>query len=143
LSQAEAAFRRALAIQVTEAAQVGLLSALVRQTALTPFQTQALNEHMTYFRRFFCSREDIRASLAYVAWHLDDYELTKRASTKAVELKYPGWQAHFCGGTVYATGFNEDQAKAIVWLQEAKRRGGPKKAIDGFLVRLGVDPTKP
>jgi|CXWL01.1.fsa_nt_gi tetratricopeptide (TPR) repeat protein len=141
--EAEAAFRRAMKLRVTEAAQLGLLTALSRQASLTQAQKADLTSNLNYFRRHACSRDDLCASLAYVAWHVEDLDLAKRSSERAIELKFPGWQPYFTAGTVYATGSAADRVRAIELLQEAKGRGGPAKAIDGFLSDLGVNPASP
>jgi tetratricopeptide (TPR) repeat protein len=136
---AEATFRRALAIQVTEAAQLGLLTALARQKTLSEKQKADLETNLDYFRTRTCTRDDLCAALAYVAWHVDDFELVKRSSERAMALGYPGWQPWFTAGTVYAMGSDAERARAIELLREAKRRGGPAKAIDGFLSKLGAE----
>lgn len=135
--EAEGAFRKALALRVTEAAQLGLLTSLVRQEALTPPQQKDLATNLGYFRQHPCTRDDLCASLSYVAWHADDVELTKSAGERAIALGFPGWQPYFTAGTVYATG--PQRARAVELLREAKKRGGPTAAIDGFLARLGAD----
>ena len=136
---AELVFRRAMKIRVTEAAQIGLLTALIRQPSLSPTQESDLKINLDYFRQHQCVRDDLCAGLSYVAWHADEYELTKRSAERAIQLKFPGWQPYFTAGTVYASGSDTDRSRAVDLLREAKRRGGPAKAIDGFLVRLGAD----
>jgi len=133
--QAEASYRRALALRVTEAAQVGLLTALVRQKRLGPKQRADLRKHLGYFRDRSCRRDDLCAALAYVAWHLDEHELARRAAGRAIAQGYPGWQPYFFGGAAYAVGRGADPKKARAWLLEAKKRGGPA-AIDGLLADL-------
>jgi hypothetical protein len=136
---AEATFRRALAKRATESARLGLLTALSRQKSLTPAQKKDLKEGLEHFRREWCTRDDLCAGLSYVAWHAEDTDLTVVSAELAIKLGYPGWHAHFTGGTAYALrAHQEDRARAIELLQEAKRRGGPARNIDDFLARLGA-----
>ncbi len=139
-AEAEATYRRAMKLRVTEAAQIGLMTALVRQPSLTQSQKSDLESNLDYFRQRDCSRDDLCAGLSYVAWHADDFELTKRSGERAIRLKFPGWQPYFTAGTVYSNGSATDSTRAVELLREAKARGGPADAIDGFLVRLGADP---
>lgn len=137
-ADAEATFRRALAKGPTESARLGLLTALSRQKSLSEAQQADLASGLAHFRRDGCTRDDLCAGLSYVAWHVDDGALTKSSAERAIALGYPGWQPYFTGGTVYATGQGADRARAVELLQEARRRGGPARAIDGFLSRLGA-----
>jgi hypothetical protein len=139
-ADAEVAFHKALAIRVTESAQVGLLTALVRQSPLSAAQKKDLDSNLEYFHQHACRRDDLCAGLSYVAWHADDYELAKRAGERAIALGFAGWQPYFSAGTVMAGGSSDaERARAVELLREAKNRGGPQAAIDGFLARLGVD----
>jgi hypothetical protein len=138
-TEAEATFRRALAMRVTEAAQLGLLTALVRQKKLTPRQQADLDANLDYFRKRTCSRDDLCAGLSYVAWHVEDVELVKASAERAMALGFAGWQPWFTEGTVLATGSDADRRRAVELLREARRRGGPAKAIDEFLSLLGAD----
>jgi hypothetical protein len=136
--EAEAAFRKAMALRVTEAAQLGLLTSLVRQKTLTTAQQADLDANLDYFRQRTCTRADLCAGLSWVAWHVDDVELVKRAAARAISLGFAGWQPYFAAGTVYA-GTTTERSRAVDLLREAKRRGGPAKSIDDFLFRLGAD----
>ncbi len=135
-SEAEAVFRRALALRVTESAQLGLLMALSRQAKLTEAQQRDVAANREYFTKFPCSRDDLCAALAYAAWHLEDRQIAKSAAERAMSLGYPGWQPWFVAGTIESNGGAAERQHAITLLTEAKKRGGPAKAIDGFLERL-------
>ncbi len=136
--EAEAAYRKALGLRVTESAQLGLLTALVRQKSLSSTQQADLDSNLGYFRQRACSRADLCAALSYVAWHVDDVELVKRSAERSISLGFAGWQPYFFAGTVYAA---TDAARAVELLTQAKKRGGPQKDIDGFLSRLGPAPA--
>ena len=138
---AEATFRDALARRASESAMLGILTALSRQKPHTEAQTLEMKAGLDHFRKAGCTRDDICAGLAYVAWHADDTELTISAAEKAIALGFPGWQPWFAGGTAYAmSAHKEDRARSIKMLKEARKRGGPAKQIDDFLTRLGAEP---
>lgn len=137
-AEAEAAYRKALALRVTESAQLGLLTALVRQKSLSPKQKKDLDENLGYFHAHPCSRDDLCAGLCYVAWHVEDHALTTSSGEKAIALGFPGWQPYFLAGTVYAGGSDTDRQRAVTLLREAKKRGGPANDIDAFLSDLGA-----
>jgi len=132
---AEVVFRRAMNVRITEAAQVGLLVALSRQAKLTAAQQQDVATNIAYFKKRPCFRDDLCAALAYAAWHLLDKPLAKLSAERAMTFGYKGWQPWFVAGTIEAGG--DDKARAISLLNEAKKRGGPAKDIDGFLEKLG------
>lgn len=134
--EAEATFGRALAKRVTESATVGKLTAISRQKARGEAQKKELKAGLDYFRASPCTRDDLCAGLSYVAWHEDDVALAKSSAERAISLGYPGWQPYFTGGTAYATGAAADRKRAVELLNEAKKRGGPTEAIDGFLSKL-------
>jgi hypothetical protein len=107
---------------------------------LSAAQKKDLDSNLEYFHQHACRRDDLCAGLSYVAWHADDYELAKRAGERAIALGFAGWQPYFSAGTVMAGGSSDaERARAVELLREAKNRGGPQAAIDGFLARLGVD----
>jgi len=137
-TESEAGFRKALAVRVTESAQLGLLTSLVRQKVLKPEQKADLEENLRYFRQHPCTRDDLCASLSYVAWHVEEIELVKQSAERAIQLGFPGWQPYFTAGTVYSNGSDADRAQAVKMLREAKKRGGPAKDIDEFLSLLGA-----
>jgi hypothetical protein len=66
--------------------------------------------------------------------HLLDKPMAKLSAERAMTFSYPGWQPWFVAGTIEADGC--DKARAISLLNEAKKRGGPAKDIDGFLNQL-------
>jgi hypothetical protein len=138
--RAEVAFRRALAMRVTESAQLGLLIALSRQPKLSAAQRADLDANLSYFRQHPCTRDDLCAALSYAAWHLEDTALATSSGERAISLGFEGWQPYFTTGTIYASGSPEQRQKAATYLREAKRRNGPAKAIDGFLTDLGAAP---
>ncbi len=131
-AQAEASARAALALRVTESAQLALLMALARTKAPTAKQRADLAEHLAYFEARPCSREDLCAGVAYVAWHADQDALTIRSSERAINQGFKGWQPYFFGGSVLFTRSGADRRKGREWLLEAKKRGGPS-AIDDLL----------
>lgn len=135
-SDAEAVFHRALALRVTESAQLGLLIALSRQPTLTDGQRREVANQHAYFEAHPCSRDDLCAALAYAAWHLEQLPLAKHAAERAMAMNSPGWQPWFVAGTIEAGGDDAARRRAVTLLTEAKQRGGPAKAIDGFLERL-------
>jgi hypothetical protein len=137
-SGAESAYRAALKLRVTDSAELGLLTALSRVKERTPAQQAEFDSTLARQSSHPCTREDLCAGLSYIAWHVDAYELATSSAERAIELGYTGWQPHFVAGTIYAGGINAQRTKAIEYLQEAKRRGGPASAIDGFLSKLGV-----
>jgi hypothetical protein len=138
-ADAGATFQRALKQSPTESAHLGLLTALSRQDPLDAAQKAQFEEGLAHFRQVGCTRDDLCAGLAYVAWHAEDTELTKSAGEKAIKLGYPGPQPYFLAGTVYAAGKTKaERTRAVELLTEAKKRGGPQKAIDDFLQRIGT-----
>jgi hypothetical protein len=137
-ANAEASFRRALSLEVTEAGQVGLLATLARQSDLDQAQRAAVREHVAYFRAHPCDRDDICAMLSYAAWHLDETAVARTAADRAIALEFPGWQPYLFGGIAYATPPAADRAKARRLLVEAKKRGAPAKYVDPFLQKLAV-----
>jgi hypothetical protein len=138
-ADAEATFRKALGMRVTESALLGELTAISRQKPRTDAQKARMKSGLEHFKSVGCTRDDLCAGLSYVAWHEDEEEIAATAGEMAIKLGYSGWQPYFTAGTVYATkSHKEDRARAIELLTEAKKRGGPAKDIDGFLERLGV-----
>lgn len=135
-ANAETSFRRALAVEVTEANQVGLLVALSRQDDLDDAQRTDVSKQLGYFRAHECDRDDLCAGLAYAAWHLGDMIVTRSAADRAIELGFPRWNAHFFGGLAYLVPPAADRAKAKRLLVEAKRRGAPADYVDSFLAKL-------
>lgn len=141
--EAEAVYRRALKLEVTQASQLGLLMALVRQKSLSAEQKKDLARHLEYFRTHLCDRDDLCAGLTYVAWHQDDDALTLKAGERAIALGYPGHQPYFLMGTLLAVGGPAQRKRAIELMTEARKRGGPKEHIDVFLTKLGAPVTEP
>lgn len=135
-AQAEKSARAALAIRVTESAQVSLLMALARTKSRSEAQEKDLAEHLGYFAKRPCQRDDLCVGLAYVGWHLDLEGITVQSAQRAIDKGFEGWQPYFFGGSVLLGGDESDRAKGRAWLLEAKARGGPK-AIDRM---LGLEP---
>ncbi|MGE0869473.1 MAG: hypothetical protein AB7P03_12980 [Kofleriaceae bacterium] len=135
LQRAEASFRKALALGVTEANQAGLLMALVRQPKLTAAQQAEVRKHVHYFKTRGCTRDDLCTSLAYVGWHLEDTALTRSAADAAIALGFSSWQPFFFGGMAHAIEPRADRAKARRLLLEAKKRGAPPE-VDELLQEL-------
>jgi hypothetical protein len=137
-AEAEATFRKALGMRVTESALLGELTAISRQKPRSDAQKARMMSGLEHFKSVGCTRDDLCAGLSYVAWHEDEEELAKSSAEKAITLGYPGPQPYFLAGTLYAVGGEADRKRAIELLTEAKKRGGPAKDIDGFLERLGA-----
>ncbi|MBX3158656.1 MAG: hypothetical protein KF773_21995 [Deltaproteobacteria bacterium] len=135
-AQSEASFRKLLALGVTEAAQIGLITALSRQPRLTAAQQADLTKHLRYFHANPCGRGDLCTGLAYAAFHLDDLPLARIAADRAIALKFEHWVPYFVGGIAYAVPPADDRAKARRLLIEAKKRGAPAAEVDGFLTKL-------
>jgi tetratricopeptide (TPR) repeat protein len=140
--EAEQVFLAALELENTQANQLGLLIALARQNERTPAQEALIDRRLAGFRRQPCTRDDLCAALCDVAWNLGDRELVLSSASQATALGFPGWQPHFLAGTVLATGLAEERQRAIDFLTEARRRGGPAETIDGFLAKLRARPPR-
>jgi hypothetical protein len=137
-AKSEAAFRKVLALHVTEAGQVGLLIALSRQDKLSTKQKADVKKNLAYFAGHPCRRADLCVGLAYAAWHFEDITLTRSAADAGIALGFEGWQPYFFGGVAYAVTPDQDRAKARQLLTEAKKRGAPAADVDGFLHDLGA-----
>jgi hypothetical protein len=135
----EASYRKLLAFGVTEAGQVGLLTALVRQPKLSTAQQADLRKHLDYFHAHACTRDDLCVGLAYIGWHLEDDALTRASADQAIALGFAGWQPYFFGGAAYAVEPGANRVKARTMLQEAKKRGAPSGA-DELLSALDGGP---
>lgn len=135
--QAEASFRKLLALGATEAGRAGLVMALARQPKLTTAQQKDLREQLDYFHTHACDRDDICVGLAYAGWNLEDLSLTRTSADTAIALGFSGWQPYFFGGSAYAVPPKQNRVKARRLLLEAKKRGAPAE-VDELLQELGT-----